>query len=297
MKIKLSRKIIIQPIIIVLLIFLFIFTPNIIDKNSSVYPYWKILRSAMLLLAAWLSMKLVTLMFLDPINENRKKNLPNIIKDLIGSLIYFIALSVIITEVYGKTLTSIGAFFISSWAIIGFAAKDIIAECIYGIYLDFQADFEVGDWIQFNDGTVGKIIKMKMTGLEILLQNNTVLFINNTLLSHEPIVNLSKPEHDYYASINLSIDFTVPISQATKILSDAMKGISDININDFKVFADSIQENGVVYIIHFKVPDQSSLFEIRHQVLQRVTEHLRKINLNMLTENKDLNKSHQGYNF
>lgn len=283
----------IQPIIIILLIFFFIFTPNVIDENSSIYPYWKILRSAMLLLAAWLTMKLVTLIFLDPINKNRKKNLPNIIKDLIGSLIYFIALSVIITEVYGKTLTSIGAFFISSWAIVGFAAKDIIAECIYGIYLDFQADFEVGDWIQFNDGTVGKITKMKMTGLEILLQNNTLLFVSNTLLSHEPIVNLSKPDHNYYASINLSLDFSVPISQATKILSDAMKGI---NINDFKVFADSIQENGVVYIIHFQVPDLSSLFEIRHQVLQKVTEHLRKINLNILTESKDLNKSHQGYN-
>ncbi len=131
---------------------------------------------------------------------------------------------------------------------------------------------------------------MKITGLEILLQNNTLLFISNTLLSHEPIINLSKPEHDYYASINLSLDFNVPISQATKILSDAMKGISDITASDFKVFADSIQENGIVYTIHFKVSDQSDLFKIKHQLLQMVSEHLRKINIS--AKRKDLIDSH-----
>lgn len=282
MKIKLSQKIIIQPVIIIFLILLFMFTSDIVDKNSTIYQYWKAIRSIMILAAAWLSMKFVTLILLDPINKNRKKNLPNIVKDIIGALIYFIALSVIITDVYCKSMTSIGAFFISSWAIIGFAAKDIIAECIYGIYLDFQADFEIGDWIQFKDGTIGKIIKMKLTGLEILLSNNTVLFINNTLLSKDPIVNLSKPKHDYYANIKFALDFDVSTSYAIDIISKAMKKVSEINAHDFRIFIDSIQGNGVVYIIYFKIPEQSLLSEVKHKVLQNVIDYLCKFNLKIV---------------
>lgn len=281
MKINLSRRTIICPVIIVLLIFLFIMISDIVNRNSVFYQYWKILRSTIILATAWLTMRFIILAFINPINEKRKKPLPNIVKDLIGAFVYLTAVSVIITVVYDKTILSVWTFFISSWAIVGFAAKDIIAECMHGIYLDFQSDFEIEDWIQFKDGTIGKIIKMKMTGVEILLQNNTVLFITNTLLSNEPIINLSKPENGYYLSTKLNLDFSVPISQARKVISDAMKKVAGIKANDFKVFAESIQETGVIYVIYFKVLDQSNFSEVKHQVLQSVTEHLRKFNLNI----------------
>jgi len=80
--------------------------------------------------------------FIEPINKNRKKSLPNILKDIIITFIYLIAASVIITVVYGKTILSIWTFF-SSWAIIGFA-KDIIAECMYGIIWIFKGILKLG---------------------------------------------------------------------------------------------------------------------------------------------------------
>ena len=281
MKRNLSRKAIIYPIIIILLLLFFITIPYITNTNSDFFQYWKILRSAVILVAAWLTMKFITVIFIEPINESRKKPLPNIVKDIIITFIYLTAVSVIITVVYGKTILSIWAFFVSSWAIIGFAAKDIIAECMYGVYLDFQGDFEIGNWIKFKDGTTGKIIKMKMTGLEILLPNKTVLFVTNTSLIKEPVINLNKPENDYYSSINLTLEFNIPISQARKVISDAMKKVIGIDVNDFKVFAESIQEAGVVYVVYFKVLDQNNFSEVKHRVLQRITEHLRKFNLNI----------------
>jgi len=110
---------------------------------------------------------------------------------------------------------------------------------------------------------------MKMTGIEILLPNKTVLLVTNTLLIKEPVINLNKPENDYYSSINLTLEFNVPISQARKIISDVIKEVTGTDVNDFKVFAESIQETGVVYVVYFKVLDQNNFFEVKHQVLQR----------------------------
>ena len=290
MKTNLFWKFIIGISVIAFLVFLFIWTGDITDKNSgSAYQVEKVIRSIILLTAAWLTTKFITIMFLNPINTSRKKNLPNIVKDVIWVLIYFISVSVILTEVYDKTLASIGAFFISSWAIIGFAAKDLIADCIHGISLDLQADFELGDWIQFKDGTIGKIIGMKMTGADILLPNSSILFINNKMLNSDPMINLSKPERDYYININVVLEHTIPISRGRRILLAAASSAPGVYNRDAKVFSESVQENGVVYVIYFKVPDRGVWLETRHQVIQNVMEYLHKFDLKICQITGEIN--------
>lgn len=110
MKRDLSQKAIIYPIIIILLLLLFITIPYITNTNSDFYQYWKILRSALILITAWLTMKFITVIFIEPINKSRKKPLTNIVKDIIITFIYLTAVSVIITVVYGQTILSIWAF-------------------------------------------------------------------------------------------------------------------------------------------------------------------------------------------
>lgn len=290
MKSKLFWKFIVGFIVILSLILLFIWSDNIANRNSGpAYQTEKIIRSILLLTTAWITTRFITLIFLDPINAKRKKNLPNIVKDIIGALIYFIAISIILVEVYGQTIANIGAFFISSWAIIGFAAKDLIADCINGISLDLQADFELGDWIQFKDGTIGKIIEMKMTGVDILLPNNTILFISNTMLNSDPMINLSKPENNYYIAINVILEHSIPVARARRILLAAAVSSNGVFNHDAKVFSESVQENGVVYVIYFKVPDRSVWLESRHQVIQNITEYLHKFNLKVCQITGEIN--------
>ncbi len=266
--------------LIVLLVFLFIIIGNITGENSgSAYQTEKVLRSGILLLAAWLLTKLIDTLFLDPINTKRGKVLPNIVKDIIFGIIYFIALIIIITGVYERTIDSIIAFFIGSWAIIGFAAKDVIAEFIQGVSVDLKANFELGDWIKFSNGTIGKIVNMNMMGIEILLPDNTTLFTNNRTLSSDMMINLSKPERRFYKSIEIALEHKVPVAKGQRILLAATLNSPGIFDYDVKVFAKALQENGIVYEVHFSVADLDKLPEIRHFVIQNISDYLNRFDL------------------
>ncbi len=273
-----------------MLVVLFTWSDQISHDNQGIaYQSEKIIRSILVVLIAWITTRLVTLIFLDPISQKREKPLPNIIKDVIGIVIYCIALAVIITEVYNESITSIGAFIISSWAIIGFASKEFIAECIHGISLDLQADFEIGDWVEFKDGKTAKIIVMKMTGVDLLLPNNTVLFINNSTLNNEPMINLCKPRKDYFIGLNVILEHAVPVDRARRILQAATISSPGVFNNEAKVFAESVASNGIVYVVYFKIPDRSVWLESRHQVINSITKYLHKFDLKVCQITGEIN--------
>lgn len=277
---KLLWNLLVGVLIVGALLSLFVFSDQISPTNEGpAFETERIVRSILILASAWMFTRLITLVVLDSINEKRKKVLPNIIKDIIGAIVYFIAIVLIVTEVYDQNIGNLGAFFISSWAIIGFAAKDFIADCIHGISLDLQADFELGDWIQLQDGTIGKLIEMKMMGVDVLLPNDTVLFLSNTMLNSDPMINLSKPNRDYYLGINVTLEHSVPVGRARRILLSAVAGAPMVFNHEVSVFAESVQANGVVYCIYFKCSDRSVWLETRHKVIQAITESLHKFGL------------------
>lgn len=272
------------------LIVLFIWGDKISPGNEGIaYQTEQIIRSVLIIAIAWITTRLITLIFLDPINSKRERPLPNIIKDIMGVIVYFIAIAIIITEVYGESIMSIGAFMISSWAVIGFAAKDFIADCIHGISLDLQADFTLGDWVQFKDGTIAKIIKMKMTGVDLLLPNNTVLFISNTMLNTEPMINLCQPEKDYFLGINVVLEHTVPVDRARRVLQAATATSPGVFNNEASVYAEGVEPNGVVYAIYFKIPERAVWLESRHQVINSITKYLHKFGLKICQITGEIN--------
>jgi small-conductance mechanosensitive channel len=263
---------------------------NISPTNTGVaYQTEQIVRCILVIVAAWFVTRLISLIFLDSINEKRKKPLPNIVKDIIGAVVYSIALVIIITQVYNESITSIGAFLISSWALIGFASKDLISDCINGIALDLQASFETGDWIQLQDKSIAQITKMKMTKADLILPDDTVLSIGNTVLNNAPIINLSKPGRDYFLGISVVLEHTVPVDRARRILQAAAVSSPGTFNNDASVFAESVQWNGVVYVIYFRIPTREVWLEARHQVITSVTKYLHKFGMKICQITGEIN--------
>jgi branched-chain amino acid transport system substrate-binding protein len=249
----------------------------------------KVVMSILTLTISWVSIRLITLLFLDPINNKRSKSLPNIIKDIIGVIVYCVALIIIVTEIYDESMLSIGAFLISSWAVIGLAAKDIIGDCINGILIDLQGDLEVGDWIQFQDGVIAKIVKMEMTGVDLILPDDTMLFVSNTIIASNPIVNLSKPEKNYYLGVKVILEHTVPVDRARRILQAATISSPGVFNSDAVAYAGSAESSGVAYDIYFRISDRSVWLESRHQVINSITKYLHKFGLKICQITGELN--------
>lgn len=235
--------------------------------------------SILILVIAWIVFRLISLIFIDPINEKRERALPRIIKDIIIAVIFLAAIAVIVTQVYNKSILSLGVLSISTWTCAGLAAKDMIADCLYSISTDIQGNFEVGDWVQFPDGAIGQILTLKLGGVSLLMPNDTVLFISNVALNTTPMINLCRPTKDYFLGVSVVLDHDVPVDRARRILQAAACSSPGVFNNDASVFAQGVQSNGVVYDIFFRIPHRGVWLESRHQLVSSVTKHLHKFGL------------------
>lgn len=277
-------------ILVLALIALFVWGSEISPENNGVmYNIEQGVQSIIVLAIAWILTKIVSIIFLEPLKNVRQKSLPNIIKDVVKVCIYCFAVMFIVTKIYNQSLLSISAIFISSWTVIGFAAKDVLGDCINGVSIDWQANIEVGDWVKFKDGTIAQVVKMKMTRVDLMLPDSTALYVTNTTLNSEPIINLSKPTREYYIGISVVLEHSVPVSRARRILHAAISNAEGIYKHDANVFAESVQANGVVYVIHFKIPDRGVWLECRHQVINAVTKQLHKFGLKVCQITGEIN--------
>lgn len=239
-----------------------------------VYQAEKAVQAVVIALMAVVFLRLITLLFLDPISSKRKRPLPNIIKDIIGTVIFYIAAVIIVTKVYGESAAIIVTFLIGACTAIGFGAQDFVKDCIAGITMDIQQDVCIGDWVKLDNGLVGKIIRMKLTGVDLMLPDNTVLFVSNTYVTENPFINLSSPEPDFFTGISVVIDHSVPVDRARRILYAATSKAPMVFNNQALVVAESVQNNGVLYAVYFRIAKRDVWFETRHQVINSITKHL-----------------------
>jgi len=106
--------------------------------------------------------------------------------------------------------------------IIGLGAQSLIADVIAGIFIVFEADFEVGDIVVIDDwrGTV-KEIGIRTTKIEDYGGN--VKIVNNSQIS--TIVNQTKELS--LARTEISIEYGMPIPEAERIIMNNLKRIKD----------------------------------------------------------------------
>ena len=258
------------------------------DNTGAAYQAEQIVRSILVILLAWVCMRLAFVCFIDPINKRRARHLPNIIKDIIGVVIFIIAGIFIITSIYNQPAFSIVTALVAPGIGIGLACQDILKDCIAGINMDLQDDFSIGDWVKLPDGTEGKIIEMKITGIDVLLPNNTVLFLGNAAIA-DKLINLNKPTRDFYGEINVMIEHGVPVERARRIIQGAVISAKGVYNNEAIVVAESVNHSGILFIVLFKVPDRDFLFETRHQVISSVVKNLHKFGMKICQISGELN--------
>jgi len=57
-------------------------------------------------------------------------------------------------------------------AVIGFAVRSLVADLFYGITMAIERPFEIGNWIELNDGIVGRVEEMTWRAVKIVTKDN-----------------------------------------------------------------------------------------------------------------------------
>ncbi len=105
--------------------------------------------------------------------------------------------------------------------VIGFAAKDLIANFIGGIILLLDRQFKIGDIIEI-DNVVGKVSDISVRTTIILTADGEYVTIPNANIMNSVIKNRSAPDSKYRIRIPISVDYKTDMKKLTKVVVETL---------------------------------------------------------------------------
>lgn len=218
----LAIDIVIFPVIIIL--FSFIMRAFNIEDSSSITSTL-ILLSLTWFLNRFLSLFFWGQRFVDKTGEKA----PKLLQNFISLIIYLLVLAFIVGYIFQKPVTSILVSTGLFATVIGFAMKDFIADVINGISLSIERPYNIGDWIEIENGKyLGKVIDITWRTTRLLSRNDSMIVVPNNRCGNMIIHNFSKPGEVYSSNYWISINSTLPPNLVQRQLLHGMQTVKNI---------------------------------------------------------------------
>lgn len=148
------------------------------------------------------------------------------IEAIAPTAIYFIGISIAIQTI-GIDLTGLWVTFGGAAFVLGFAVKDILADFFSGLVLLIDTPFRFGDVILFgSDRAIIQKIGLRTTRL-YLIDTHSSVYIPNSSMQSQNVVNLSRPTEHYYYTIQISLPTDVDPQRASALIKDVVMAHPD----------------------------------------------------------------------
>ena len=141
-----------------------------------------------------------------------------VLREIIKYTIIAIVITVILKQL-GIDITAIALSFGIVGIAVGFAARDIIANFISGMFVIADKSFRVGDIIEVSN-IKGKVIKMGLRLTTIQTYDKKIITVPNSLFSTNPYIN-------YTGSDTRRVDLDITIPHDNK-LDETLKSLEDM---------------------------------------------------------------------
>jgi small-conductance mechanosensitive channel/CRP-like cAMP-binding protein len=204
--------------------------------------------------------------------------IPRLLKDLVRLIVVAIAVGVIISVVFEKSITGFLAASGMVGLVLGFALQHMIADFFSGIALNLERSFAIGDRVKIEDSELtGDIVEINWRTTVIQDFSSNYLIIPNSRMARMKVENYHKPVRAHYNWHFLTLDFDVPIERAERILLAAMKhaqapfGVTTAPIARVRL----PNERGMEYIVVYEVPEYRFRGRMRAAMMRSIMHHLK----------------------
>lgn len=224
--------------------------------------------------AAWLVSRVLA-MALDQA-ATRGRPYPRLLKDLIAAVVFLVALVATAAMFMGQG--AVGALAGSGLvlAMLGFAIRNVVADTLSGIALGIEGPFRIGDWVDIEGLGRGKVIEIGWRTTRILTSDATYLILPNSQIARRRVTNYSAPKPQYRAQVSITLDHSMPIARARKVMLEAVgqaKLIQQDPAPDVRVMA--YEEGGITYALRYWLSRFDRDVDCRDEVYSLIDDALR----------------------
>ncbi|MBI2579028.1 MAG: mechanosensitive ion channel family protein [Candidatus Aenigmarchaeota archaeon] len=240
----------------------------------------EILTSLVVIIAAYSFKKLVTDMLVDEMEARAKLSKHDLaaLQKVLAVIVYFIAFAYILTIFNLKEPLLVllsGAGF--AGIVVGFAAKDVIANFIGGIILLLDRTFRIGDIVEISD-IVGTVSDIKIRTTVIYTADGEYVTIPNSVVMTSVIKNRSAPDTLYRVKLSIGIGYESDVGKATNIMLGILKKHRDVIKMPppqvyFKSFGDSSLELEAFYWLDLS---SANIPGVKTEIHSQIAKEFRK---------------------
>jgi small-conductance mechanosensitive channel len=231
--------------------------------------------------AAWFANAVLGWVILHYARRRRSATqLPKLLIDIGKLLVYFIAILIIISQVFERSLSGLLATSGFLAALIGIAVQKTIADAFAGIALNADQAIRLGDWVQTSTAVTGRVkeITWRATHLETLDGHQVV--IPNSMLVANQFTNFNAPYRHFRVTRTIRLDYSVPAERAILILQSAMEATEGVlRTPESQVLIEDCLNGGVLYSMNYWVLDYAQSFPISRQVMINALKFLDRAGL------------------
>ncbi|WP_137287100.1 mechanosensitive ion channel family protein [Halorussus salinisoli] len=147
-----------------------------------------------------------------------------------GALAFFVAIAVAFTVAgFGSFLAAFATLSGALALALGFAAQDIVANFVAGVFILKDKPFEVDDWIEWDDTTgVVREIDLRVTKVETF--NNEVVTVPNSELANNAVKNAMANDRLRLQFV-FGIGYDDDIDEAADVILEDARSIPEV-LND-----------------------------------------------------------------
>lgn len=175
----------------------------------------------------------------------------------------------------GPLLATSAAFSI----VLGLALQDTLGNLFAGISLQLDRSFEIGDWIEIQNGTqrvIGQVKEITWRATILSGWSEETLTLPNRTMANSQISNFQSGEQPILRSQNFRLPLSVNTELVKDCLAESIKEVSKVR-NDLPVYIyiSESTDSWVVMKISYYIDSYGSQFSIGDQVFTMGLKYLK----------------------
>ena len=179
------------------------------------------------------------------------QTLINFISKVTKGIIYVIAIFLVMAEL-NFNLSGLIAGLGLGGVIVALAAQDIAKNLFGGMAIIVDKPFSVGEWLQTTNSS-GTVEDISFRSTRLRMTDNTVVTIQNSTLSNEPVINYAKlPMRRFSTTLNLALETNSNVVEnIIGKVKFALSNTDGVLPNDLNVYLQKIADDGIEIGIFF----------------------------------------------
>jgi small-conductance mechanosensitive channel len=242
------------------------------------------------LAAAWCVVRILNAVVWPRLAGRPDRHVPRLLIDLIAGAVWVVAAIVIFAHVFHFPLLGLATTSSVAIAIIGLAARDMIASLFSGIAINVERPYQIGDWIEVEPGVVGKVLEVSWLTTRTVTRDGIGMIVPNAQLATAPFRNYNHPQATWRDSVTLPLDPGLPAERVERVLLAALNAVPEVarqaNRPDLKI--DAVDHQGVHWRARYWVSDYGTMPEVRYAVWKALLDHLHHAGIALALPRQDL---------